>query len=379
MKPDYNLKRKIDVDPSHYERKRLNSSEEQMKIVDLNNVCLDKIFRFLDLQSLFNVATANAYLRPAAAYVYKREFGHQKVKIWPKPSALTTNTNGEAAFIQFENRIEVNDLRTSLRFLRYFGESIIDLNISYRELNRFDHIHQYITEYCAQSLSRITFTWIPNAYIDFFDKPLVGVKSIGVCYGHLGHQFASFPAWFPNVSRLSLFRAKMDDRYSAVFFQLLDHLYFQFNRRLGLSETNACNLLIANRHIKSLFIDVESQLHVTLLNKILNMIEYHSMVSKLTVRTSEWDLPKDGPLPYPHVNVLDIQRLVDEHPGLVELDLNFCKFTANDVLRMAQKLKSLMEFRFLTDDPTIEATMDTGKYSMQFRRHHRWVTLKRQP
>lgn len=50
------------------------ASDEPMKITDLDDDCLEKIFGYLNLRCLFNVAAANVWLRPAVGVVYKRKF-----------------------------------------------------------------------------------------------------------------------------------------------------------------------------------------------------------------------------------------------------------------------------------------------------------------
>lgn len=57
------------------------NSHHPKKIIDLKNDCLAKIFGYLNLQSLFNVARANEWLRPAAASVYDRKYGDIKISI----------------------------------------------------------------------------------------------------------------------------------------------------------------------------------------------------------------------------------------------------------------------------------------------------------
>lgn len=43
------------------------------KIIDLNDDCLVKIFEYLNIQNLLNVALANDWLRSAANDLYKRK------------------------------------------------------------------------------------------------------------------------------------------------------------------------------------------------------------------------------------------------------------------------------------------------------------------
>lgn len=74
--------RKIERSPKHSKRQRLENSDEKpavavstMKIIDLNDDCLVKIFGHLGLNELFNVSIASEWLRPAARDVYKHKFG----------------------------------------------------------------------------------------------------------------------------------------------------------------------------------------------------------------------------------------------------------------------------------------------------------------
>lgn len=50
-------------------------------ITDLNDHCLERIFMHLDLQSLFDVANANKWLKISAASAYGRKFGTNPVNL----------------------------------------------------------------------------------------------------------------------------------------------------------------------------------------------------------------------------------------------------------------------------------------------------------
>lgn len=95
-------------------------STPQLKIIGLNDDCLVKVFDYLSLLELFNVAIANEWLRPAAAAVYKRRFGGYPVTInkccdvrgfIPPTSPYKSN-----------DRIDIFGLKMCLRYLRCFGE-----------------------------------------------------------------------------------------------------------------------------------------------------------------------------------------------------------------------------------------------------------------
>ena len=108
----------------------LVKSQQPMKITDLDDDCLEKIFENLDLRSLFNVAVANEWLRPAARVVYKRKFGVKYVRIQKShhslPSSLKLTIAG--------NYILVKSLKTCLQYLRCLGSSISNLDIHYNKI-----------------------------------------------------------------------------------------------------------------------------------------------------------------------------------------------------------------------------------------------------
>lgn len=136
----------LNSNPNH-ECKNDENGPQPMKITGLNDDCLVKIFKDLDLESLFNVAVANQWLRPAARHVYKRRFGGNRVDIIGDGYSSTPLENCKSI-------ISVAGLKMCLQYLRCFGPSIIDLVVRYAEWNdvRCEHIHFYINKYCTESL-----------------------------------------------------------------------------------------------------------------------------------------------------------------------------------------------------------------------------------
>lgn len=78
------MNRHDEIPPGERQRSELSAVEEPArptKIIDLNDDCLVKIFKSLNIEDLFNVAVANEWLRPAANSVYKRKFGAKKIHL----------------------------------------------------------------------------------------------------------------------------------------------------------------------------------------------------------------------------------------------------------------------------------------------------------
>lgn len=135
-----------------------DSSKHEQKIIDLDDDSLAKIFVHLDLQSLFNVALANEWLRPAANDIYTRKFNNKEVRFCVDSSQRVKR------LFQKDTKIYVNGLIMCLQYLRCFGPSISNFEIFHLFLCKPIHcnyIYQYIMEYCyserltAMKLSKI--------------------------------------------------------------------------------------------------------------------------------------------------------------------------------------------------------------------------------
>lgn len=138
-----------DDEPQAQRNNNNNSQQQPMKITDVIDDCLLKIFDYLDSASLFNVAVANERLRPTASMIYKRKFGAMEVKI-------KSNKSYWAHSVPFKvnDVIHVIDLKMTLQFLRCLGPSIDHLSIFHHGFNekQIHHIYHYINEYCAENL-----------------------------------------------------------------------------------------------------------------------------------------------------------------------------------------------------------------------------------
>lgn len=142
-------------------RQRLKSLDQSAtmmpitKIIDLNDDCLVKIFEPLDLCSLFNVAIASEWLRPAARMAYKRsEFGAKHVEIdkcddFCKPNTRLRASINRTIFLSFKldeycKDIRTNGLKMALQYLRCFGPSITINNLLCTTDQRANHSSIYI-------------------------------------------------------------------------------------------------------------------------------------------------------------------------------------------------------------------------------------------
>lgn len=300
-----------------------------IKITDLNDDCLEKIFDRLDLLSLFNVAVSNEWLRPAARIVYKRRIGTKVTHL----IAVTGRTD----VVDRGARIAVRGLKMCLQYLRCLGPSISDLCIGYGDLDsqRCEYIHQYVNKYCAENLEKLFFVNKPSGRIQCFVGPFINVRNVTVSFGNLGDQLPLFPQWFPNVQRLMLNSVRMDKCIVKMPFNDLHYLKID-NINKGFLRKYASHLVCASRQLSTLEIHTSDYPEMSIVT-LLNMIKDNQSIRKLIVQMGRYS---------EIVNPLEMQQFVNEHPTVRKLDFQNYNFTADIVIGLIRQLNSLKKFRF---------------------------------
>lgn len=303
------------------------------KIIDLNDDCLVRTLKDLDLRSLFNVAVASEWLRPAAADVYKRRFGTEMVHIHEcekLQSDISYHTSEQ------NNYIYMYGLKTSLLFLRCFGSSISRLSVEYRHSrsNRYSYMLQYINNYCTKSLTSIEFNGMPNVSIEQqFQKVFANVKNLQVNRGSVGEQWPSFAKCFPNLHRFGLCSSATSGRFIEKSpFPFLEHLSVFNIECNGFTKNQLVAYLLNGAHqLKSLVIYVRRGEPEIKISTLLDLIQDKPLIIKLALLT-------DANIP--------VKRIIDEHPALIELYLSGHEFTADDIIAFFRQFSSLKKFEF---------------------------------
>lgn len=349
------LKRQRENDGDQSEQrkcKRISLSpaepEHTMKIIDLIDDCLINIFMRLDIQSLLNVACANRWLRPAAADVYKRKFGKKtKVNIGgcKQYRRNTRPNNCDEPFALQETKfagIMVYDMKTCLQYLRCFGSFIDHLKVNYNhwKTKRYALVHQYINDYCAESLTGITFWAMPNVATKEFQKKFTNIKRMFIHGGKFQRQWPTFAKCFSNVRSLYLIDVEMAMCAIKHSFALLEHLNAWYFKSNDLNATNhrVADLLKGAHQLKSLVIRMYGGYYVPVMpmGALLDMIKGNSLITEL-------DLARTGAVP---VNSVDVQRIVTEHSTMVKLCLVPYQFKAEDAITLICKLDSVQYIQF---------------------------------
>lgn len=194
-----------------------------MKITDLNIDCLEKVFNHLGINDLFNIAELNLHLREAAKLSYRHRFRATNVflddiTVYPRRIEL----NYDASYLHYGECIRSEDLRSTYKLLRYFGNSISILTFLFDSTcversrqrlhsaefyeNSCARLMMYINEYCFESLKEIRFEGNFGSGIEFnkalenLAKPFPNVETINMKRDF--HFQKNFSALFPKMKKM---------------------------------------------------------------------------------------------------------------------------------------------------------------------------------
>lgn len=338
-----------------------DESEKPTKIIDLNDDCLRKIFGYLDLKHLLNVAIACEWLRPAAVDAYKRKFRKKEVVI-NDCNDFRPNVCGDAYEIgppQVRNtNISIYGLKTCLLYLRCFGTSINHLTIDYykSDSKRYAFVHRYIDRYCTESLDCISFVRLPGTSIEF-EKPFTNVRNVIVRDCDLGNQLTSCGKWIPKLRRLKLTNVRLTDNFDQTTFRHLKYLCICLDDRVGSKTTDAAQLLQSNHRLRRF--EMEAYKQTISMHTLLDLIKDQSALTKLDMRMLCQRDDLQAKLP-------EVQQLIDEHPSLAHLRLPHYKFKVDGVCALIDQLTTLKSFHFRMKNSSnytlLESMLDESKW-----------------
>lgn len=322
----------------------INATEvDEKTLTNIYYDCLERIFDFLDLETLLNVAGTCKRLQIAAIAYFGEQYGGKLIRL----ACHSFDSYQRRPISITGDNVHIHGLEFCFPFLRCFGAKFSKmLVLSYSEtvdsLN--EHLDRYINQYCADTLTSIEFLYRENFSAENFPKPFRNVSEVRV-KGAQRHRIAKvrkhlnhFVEWFPNLRRLQLYTVLLDDTDIGISFPHLEHLSLELvinnTKEMILFE----KLLRANRQLQSLDIDLRGSELRTLvgLDKVLNIISGNPFIQILKVKQ----------LPNWHVSIVELNRLIDEYPSIKILHLIGFQFSADDVIMCIRQLNSLTQFSF---------------------------------
>lgn len=137
--------------------RNLATINDEVKITDLNQLCLEHIFMNLNLEDLVNVADANEYLKSATMVVYRRKSAGYLVIVTPG-NVLHHSRDCFSGIEIRSDHILITKLKIIFQIFRCYGSMITKLELFYLErfyeeqFENYHHIMDYVNEFCAASL-----------------------------------------------------------------------------------------------------------------------------------------------------------------------------------------------------------------------------------
>lgn len=277
-------------------------------LTDLSYDCLERIFDFLDIESLLKLAHTCRQLRVAATSKFGHDYGKRSIYLY----RVTRETlyRCEPGIHTPFGPVRVNGLNFCFPLLRCFGAKISNLEVDYNNIldERKEYLDRYINEYCADTLTSFSFR---NGHMfspESFVNPFKCVEKIRTSYFNFGNSFSNFREWFPNLQQLGMVRIAFDATTLAVTFPHLKQLsvFVQKNNRNDFTIENTVNLLHANPqllHLEIYFFEFD-------LHDLLNMIGGNGLIVSVLL---------DGEVK--NMNTHDLNRFRREHPTIEKFEI----------------------------------------------------------
>lgn len=266
-------------DSSDHEVKRVKANPEHIKIIHLNDDCLENLCFYLKLKDLGNLAVSNTRFLGAANYVFKRNYADTLIKFHP----FATNICMYEHFVSF---------------LDAFGDGITKLNIAFYRERRYRARNQtivhIINEKCSKNVIELTLVNVPSDII--FTKPFLHLRKLMITDSFLNNSMVKLIQNSPNISSLEFDTVEnvFDSALVEHHIPLLEHFanYNQVIRDCELENLRKFRQFVnANQQLTSLGIgsnelemmlrykDVQQQFFKTIHRRLLqsqqhNHIEY---------------------------------------------------------------------------------------------------------
>lgn len=226
----------IDGIPNDAHKTKKNA-KDQLEITDLNDDCLEHIFKFFDLPNLFIVADTCKRFREVTKTIYKcRQLTSVKIDILSRSSI------------------------DELKLLRIFGDVIQKLSINFYLLNcnKRNNIAQQFEEcifkYCSQSksLKELELVCCPKYLFESIEKPFKSVEIVRFSEGFLGEKISQFNWYFPKMRSLEIYYMSEVVNPSCIEtkFPLLEHLNIE--NTSSFSTQNIKTAISLNTQLRSI-------------------------------------------------------------------------------------------------------------------------------
>lgn len=165
------------------------SAASPLKIINLNDDCLEEIFMYLNMRQLFNTMTTHPNFSNACHRIFRRKYKCREISI-------------------MSHQLTSMDLEMILKML---GNVIYSLRVTFNRCDMISNhlIYRSIIKYCSETLTEITFNHIESTMK--CDVQFPNLVKLSFNQGHLSESITKFNHLFPKLRILQMFFCKTDD------------------------------------------------------------------------------------------------------------------------------------------------------------------------
>lgn len=179
-----NYNQPMDEDDSESEDE---SQDDTLKIIDLNDDCLEPIFLKLTKQDLANIAETNLRFLQMACYAFARNYAQNP----------------------FESGYDECDSSTfmhSMNIIKHFGKLIqkLDLYDAHNDCQYNELITDALFATCDSNITDIVFDRVDQDTLNKIRRPFPNLTTLNIYDLSLPQKIAQLNRWFPNVTKLIL-------------------------------------------------------------------------------------------------------------------------------------------------------------------------------
>lgn len=280
-------------------------SNNPPKITDVNQFCLEKIFAYLDLENLLNVADANKYLRLATYSYYARHNEKKPIHIMLRYVHFGERDENVFSNIAIEkSTIFIIDFKSALQMLRCFGHMIHDIVLQYSskypDSRKANRVMSYINEFCAESLIKIDMN--TGQAIEEFKKTFHNIETVAFS-GSLSGDF-DMNKIFPKLRHLICSTSCNPASITPVVqFPNLEHLQFSYRNPEYIGQRNQnkiADFLRLNPQLRSFTITFND------FNVLRFIAEYLNSIESLDINCALSDYCNENAIMLPNVRTLSV-------------------------------------------------------------------------
>lgn len=311
---------------------------EERSITNIYYDCLERIFDFLDLESLLNLAQTCKRLQIAAVHKFNEDYSEKQFIL----QCIHTASSECHEIIEHDHDdVDIIGMKLCLPFLRVFGAKLkyIQVIMYTGTVACNSYIDQYLNRYCADNVVDLEYE-LKNYFVaESMVKPFRNLHTLIFQHSSL-KQMPNFVDWFPQVTHFEIDDCSTGrDDFIAATLPKLEHLQLAID--CGMSEKNVINILRANKHLRCLDMYIGNTIEMTM-TQLLNMINTNKSLTTVKLLSYEGGATA--------VNRSELLRFVKEHRDVVELDLSPYVLSPHDAITFIDALDSLKSIQFLTEN-----------------------------